>query len=112
MKTLNTTLKYLPLVAAVTAALAWSHTHGQNHIESGDTATMEALTLAVETQAQHNRKADAELEIMKAKFDIDRLRKKEKAIGLDADDKDFLNHQIKLRDIYQERLLDAEKKTG
>jgi hypothetical protein len=49
---------------------------------------------------------------MKAKFDIDRLRKKEKAIGLDADDKDFLNHQIKLRDIYQERLLDAEKKTG
>jgi len=112
MKTLNSLLKYLPLLAVVTAALAWSHTHGQNHIENGDTATMDALTLAVETQGKYNRKAEAELKLMQAKFEVDRLRKKEKTQGLDADDNDLLNHQIKLGDIYQERLLDAEKKTG
>ncbi len=112
MKALNTTLKYLPLLAVVTAALAWSHTHGQSHIESGDTATMEALTLAVETQSKYNRKSEAELKLMQVQYQIDRLRKKEKLRVLDSDEKDFLEFQIKKRGIYQERVLDAEKKAG
>jgi len=119
-------LKYWPVISTLTAmiigALAWSHVHAKEAIETADTAQMKAikavddastksLQLAVEQQQKYNRKSEAELKIMQAQYQIDRLRKKGKTLILDDDDKDLLRHQLKLRDIYRERLIDAEKQS-
>ena len=108
-------LKYWPVITSLSVVavgvLSWSHVHAKEAIETADTAQMAALILAVEQQGKYNRKSEAELKIMQAQYQIDRLRKKGKTLILDDDDKDLLRHQLKLRDIYRERLIDAEKQS-